>query len=77
MTGFKIVTLLLIVFLYNSANQMTFAKNNINRQAPFLKQLMMHSLKHYDIQNIKVENDSGFQRVFSINDGYQERVLKR
>ncbi|MCI1593132.1 MULTISPECIES: hypothetical protein [Heyndrickxia] len=77
MTGFKIVTLLLIVFLYNSANQMTFAKNNINRQAPFLKQLMMHSLKHYDIQNIKVENDSGFQRVFSINDGYQERVLKK
>lgn len=38
---------------------------------------MKHSLKHYEVQNIKVENDSGLDRVFSINDGYQERVLRK
>jgi glutathionylspermidine synthase len=38
---------------------------------------MTHSLKHYEVQNIKIENDSGQQRVFSINDGFQERVLRK
>ena len=47
------------------------------QQVPFLEQLMTHSLKHYEFQNIKIENDSGQQSIFSINDGYQERVLRK
>lgn len=38
---------------------------------------MKHSLEHNDVLNIKVENNSGLQRVFSINDGFQERVLRK
>lgn len=63
------------VNLINSASQMAEAKKNTNR--PFLEQLMTHSLVHNDVQNIKVENNSGHQRVFSINDGFQERVLRK
>ena len=63
------------VNLINSASQMAEAKKNTNH--PFLEQLMTHSLVHNDVQNIKVENNSGLQRVFSINDGYQERVLRK
>ncbi|WP_180955291.1 hypothetical protein [Peribacillus deserti] len=47
------------------------------QRVPFLEQLMTHSLKHYEVQNIKIENDSGQQRIFSINDGFQERVLRK
>lgn len=54
---------------------MAETKKNINQ--PFLEQLMKHSLEHNDVQNIKVENNSGLQRVFSINDGFQERVLRK
>lgn len=63
------------VNLINSASQMTETKKNTNQ--PFLEQLMTHSLVHNDVQNIKVENNSGLQRVFSINDGFQERVLRK
>jgi len=63
------------VNLINSASQMTETKKNTNQ--PFLEQLMTHSLVHNDVQNIKVENSSGLQRVFSINDGFQERVLRK
>ncbi|MEY9970728.1 hypothetical protein ABH966_001092 [Lysinibacillus sp. RC46] len=63
------------VNLINSASQMTETKKNINQ--PFLEQLMKHSLEHNDVHNIKVENNSGLQRVFSINDGFQERVLRK
>ncbi|AGK54315.1 hypothetical protein [Bacillus sp. 1NLA3E] len=77
MKKFNIGTLLLIGFLINSDSQMALAKNNTNQRVPFLEQLMTHSLKHYEVQNIKLENDSGFHRVFSINDGYQERVLRK
>ncbi len=38
---------------------------------------MTHSLVHNDVRNIKVENSSGLQRVFSIDDGFQERVLRK
>ncbi|WP_257968064.1 hypothetical protein [Peribacillus deserti] len=48
-----------------------------NQQVPFLELLMTHSLKYYEVQNIKIENDSGQQRIFSINDGFQERVLRK
>ncbi len=54
---------------------MAKAKKNTNQ--PFMEQLMKHSLEHSEIQNIKVENNSGLQRVFSINDGFQERVLRK
>lgn len=54
---------------------MAETKKNIN--PPFLGQLVKHSLEHNDVQNIKVENNSGLQRVFSINDGFQERVLRK
>ena len=54
---------------------MTEAKKSINQ--PFFEQLMTHSLEHNDVQNIKVENNSGLQRIFSINDGFQERVLRK
>jgi hypothetical protein len=47
------------------------------QRVPFLEQLMTHSLKHYEVLNIKIENDSGQQRIFSINDGFQERVLRK
>jgi hypothetical protein len=77
MRGYYIVTLLLIGFLLNSVSQIALAKNNTNQRVPFLEQLMTHSLQHYEVQNIKVENDSGLHRVFSIIDGYQERVLRK
>ena len=63
------------VNLINSASQMAEAKKNTNQS--FFEQLMAHSLEHNDVQNIKVENNSGLQRVFSINDGDQERVLRK
>ena len=63
------------VNLINSASQMAEAKKNTNQ--PFWEQLMTHSLEHNNIQNIKVENNSGLQRVFSIDDGFQERVLRK
>ncbi|WP_100333975.1 hypothetical protein [Bacillus alkalisoli] len=67
----------LIVFLIISSSQITEAKNNTVQQTPFLEQLMTHSLKYEEVQKIKIENDSGQQRVFSINDGFQERVLRK
>ncbi|MDH5164449.1 hypothetical protein [Heyndrickxia oleronia] len=77
MKRFNIVTLLFIGILINSDSQMALAKNNTNQQIPFLEQLMTHSLKHDEVQNIKIENESGQQRIFSINDGFQERVLRK
>jgi hypothetical protein len=79
----KLYVLFCILFLVyffdvnsiNSVSQIAEAKKNPNQ--PFLEQLMKHSLEHSDIQNIKVENNSGLQRVFSINDGFQERVLRK
>lgn len=61
--------------LINSTIQIAEAKNNTNQ--PFMEQLMKHSLEHSNIQTIKVENNSGLQRVFSINDGFQEIVLRK
>ncbi|MFJ7730872.1 hypothetical protein ACIQXF_03180 [Lysinibacillus sp. NPDC097231] len=63
------------VNLINLANQRAEAKKNNNLS--FLEQLMTHSLVHNDVRNIKVENSSGLQRVFSIDDGFQERVLRK
>lgn len=63
------------VNLINSASQMAELKKNTNQV--FLEQLMTHSLEHEDVQNIRVENNSGLQRVFSINDGFQEQVLRK
>jgi hypothetical protein len=77
MREFNFIILLLIGFLINLDSQMAEAKNNTNQQVPFWEQLMTHSLKHDEVQNIKIENDSGLQRVFSINDGFQERVLRK
>lgn len=77
MRKYNFVILFLIGFLINSSSQMAEAKNNTNQRVSFLEQLMTHSLKHYKVQNIKIENDSGQQRVFSINDGFQERVLRK
>jgi hypothetical protein len=77
MRQFIIVILLIIRFLINTTSQMAEAKNNTNQQPLFLEQLKTHSLKHYEVQNIKLENESGLQRVFSINDGFQERVLRK
>ena len=61
--------------LINSASKVAKAKKNANQS--FLEQLMTHSLVHNNVQDIKVENNSGLQRVFSINDGFQERVLRK
>lgn len=77
MRKYNIVFLILIVFLINSSSQMAKAKNNTNQRVSFLEQLLTHSLKHYEVKYIKIENDSGQQRVFSINDGFQERVLRK
>ncbi|MGE7915917.1 hypothetical protein [Lysinibacillus xylanilyticus] len=68
----KLYVLFCILFLVN--NTVVFAKNT---NQTFLEQLRTHSLEHNDVQNIKVENNSGLQRVFSINDGFQERVLRK
>lgn len=61
--------------LINPASQIAEEKKDTNQS--FWEQLMAHSLEHNDIENIKVENNSGLQRVFSINDGFQERVLRK
>ncbi len=63
------------VHLINLASQIAETKKNPNQ--PFLEQLMTHSLEYNDVQYIKVENNSGFQRLFRINDGFQERVLRK
>lgn len=63
------------VHLINAASQIAEAKKNPNQ--PFLERLMTHSLEYIDVQSIKVENKSGLQRLFSINDGFQERVLRK
>lgn len=68
----KLYVLFCILFLVN--NTVVFAKNT---HQTFLEQLMTHSLEYNDVKNIKVENNSGLQRVFSINDGFQERVLRK
>ena len=54
---------------------MAEAIKNIN--SPFMEQLVTNTLEHNDVQNIKVENNSGLQREFSINDGFQERVIRK
>ncbi|WP_332649922.1 hypothetical protein [Lysinibacillus sp. 54212] len=86
----KLYVLFCILFLVNNTvvfakqetpnqdfinKQMDQAKKNANQ--PFLDQLKMRSLEHNDVVNIKIENNSGLRRVFSINDGYQERVLRK
>lgn len=76
MRKYTIVTLFFIGFLINST-QITEAKKNTHQRIPLLKQLMSHSLNHEVVQYIKVENDSGQKRVFSINDGFQELVLRK
>ena len=63
------------VNLITLASQMAEEKKNTDQT--FLEQLMTHSLVHNNVQDIKVENNSGLQRVFSINDGFQERVLRK
>jgi hypothetical protein len=75
MRKYNFVFLFFIGFIITS--QIAGAKNYINQRVPFLEQLTTHSLKHYEIQNIKIENDSGQKRVFSIKDGFQERVLRK
>lgn len=77
MMKYHFVILLLIGFLIMSSTHMTEAKTNTNQQVPLLEHLLMHSLKHEEIQNIKIANHSGQQRIFSINDGFQERVLRK
>jgi hypothetical protein len=62
-------------YFINSVSQMAEAMKETNE--PFLEQLMTHSLEHSEVQDITVENNSGQQRVFSINDGFQERVLRK
>ncbi|MEQ6356887.1 hypothetical protein ABNX05_19850 [Lysinibacillus sp. M3] len=63
------------VHLINSASQIAEAKKNPNQR--FLERLMTHSLQYNDVQSINVESNSGLQRLFSINDGFQERVLRK
>lgn len=77
MRKYYFLFLSLIGFLIISSSQLTEAKNNTDQQIPFLEQLMTHSLKYEEVQNIKIENDSGQQRVFSIKDGFQERALRK
>ncbi|MFS0688706.1 hypothetical protein AB1K89_05620 [Sporosarcina sp. 179-K 8C2 HS] len=73
----KLYILFCILFLVT--NTVVFAEQEAKKKTnrPFLEQLMSHSLEHSDVQDIKVENNSGLQRLFSINDGYQERVLRK
>ncbi|GKV55788.1 hypothetical protein NCCP2222_17350 [Sporosarcina sp. NCCP-2222] len=55
-------------------------KEDITKQYtddPFFKQLFSHTLEYENIQNIKIENRSGLQRRFSINDGYEERIIRK
>ncbi|KAB2331735.1 hypothetical protein [Bacillus mesophilum] len=68
---------LLIGCLIISHIQTTEATNNMNQQLLFFEQLKTNSLKYEEVQNIKIENDSGQRRVFSINDGFQERALRK
>ena len=62
-------------FDVNSASRMAEEKKNPNQ--PFLEQLMTNSIEHYNVHNIKVENNIGLQRQFSINDGFQERAIRK
>ncbi|WP_316572093.1 hypothetical protein [Neobacillus sp. YIM B06451] len=75
--AYYFVLFFVIVFSLSSSSQVAGAKNNTNQQVPFLEKLRMHSLKHYEVQDIKIENNAGQMRVFSINDGFQERVLRK
>ncbi|XRG80726.1 hypothetical protein V5E38_10665 [Rossellomorea sp. GAMAL-10_SWC] len=77
MRKYNFVILFLIGYLINSFSQIAEAKNNINQRVPFLEQLMSHSLKHEEVQYIKIKNDSGQERLFSINDGFQELVVRK
>jgi len=52
-------------------------KKCLKSNQPFMEHLKAHSLAYNDFENIKVENNSGLQRVFSINYGFQERVLRK
>ena len=63
------------VHFINSVSQSAETKKNPNQ--PFLEQLRTHSLEYNDVQYIKVENNSGIQRLFSNYDGFQERVLRK
>ncbi|MGG3564026.1 hypothetical protein ABES03_20770 [Neobacillus rhizosphaerae] len=77
MKEFLISLLLLFVVIFLGKIDACAKELRLNQQNSFWEQFMTHSLKHYEVQDIKVENDSGLQRVFSINDGYQERVLRK
>lgn len=77
MRKYNFVIPFLIGFLIISSSKTTEAKKDLNQQVPFLEQLITHSLNYEEAQNIKIENDSGQQREFSINDGFQERVLRK
>ncbi|MEG0695495.1 MAG: hypothetical protein RR440_07035, partial [Erysipelotrichaceae bacterium] len=80
----KIYVLFCILFLINdpavialneAPNQMAEVIKKTNQ--PLLDQLLKQSIVYDDIQDIKVENNSGLQRAFSIHDGFQERVLRK
>ncbi|WP_251555382.1 hypothetical protein [Neobacillus muris] len=77
MRKYHVVILFLIGCLLHSSSQMAEAKKNANQQVSFLEQLMAHTIKHDEVQTIKMENDLGQQREFSITDGFQERVLRK
>lgn len=72
----NVVLLFAFVFVL-STGHMVEAKSLTNKQSSFLEQLKTHSLKHYEVQTITVNNQSGRQREFSIHDGFQERVLRK
>lgn len=57
-----------------AASQMAETKKN---NPSFMEQLVTNTLEHNDVQNIQVQNNSGLQREFSINNGFQERVLRK
>lgn len=58
-----------------AASQMAETKKNTNPS--FMDKMVANTLEHNDVQNIQVQNNSGLQREFSINNGFQERVLRK
>lgn len=77
MSSLKVKIQLVVLVLIISINQIAAAKITTIENKRFWEQLMTHSLEHTEVQDIKVEDVSGRKRLFSINDGYQERVLRK
>lgn len=57
-----------------AASQMAETKKS---DPSYMEQLVTNTLEHNNVQTIQVQNNSGLQRDFSINDGFQERVLRK